>query len=1080
MPLDKQIIDIPLGGLQTKVDSKLVRPGEMLELENCVFDSLGGVQKRPGYNVVQGASVDLSHKPKHICSRKGETVVIGVDRAYGCSDDVNQRDLGPVYTCSSHDYLVAYDPAAGAIQKWPSVASCYANGVTTPVVVNAWQEGTATGRVRVAVTRLDGGERMIEDATLETLGETVSGVKVDQIDGPRLVTVGTTIFCVWAIFDDTTGGQTYRYRVRMSYLDCTDVHAGWSAPTQIQQLAATTGQVGAIEACAYGSYALAAHTFGIVRFNAAGAQGSAMTFVAAPVPLVDIATDGTRIFAAFGGGSIGVAQFPSFGSSQDSSVSIGSGHQAALLCDGYGVFVYVTLISSEPNPAMPNGLLDKVYSSYVDPAGAITTQDATTIRISQARVAGKPFFMNAQAYLPIVHAEGADGSGDYGLIVTARGTVGDADNCIIASRFQFQRISSHGYLGQVAQLNNATTGPRFRLASVGLNGQGPDGTTKSYGVVGVDLDFSPRVTTAEYGDTLYMASGGMLWEYDGNAWAENGFLGAPTLNPYNLGSQTNKQEFFAVWEATDSNGNVTLSAPSLPVMYDPTDAESFLNVSVPLTNRSKWAVRIYCTERNGTVPYFQKDAGPTAGSWYSVDHTYMHPPKTTTQVLYTYGGTVENASPETPDCVVASKQRIFTYDGNGNVSYCRTILDRESASFSQFLNKRVDFKRGEDSILATMDGNVILLTESAVQVMSGDGPADDGSADDYRVTSIPIDSGIEPGTGHCASDIGIMYKGVSGIQVLERSLQISDAIGAPVHGYADQPHNTFAVVSGSSHIRIASTNGYMYVYDYLARQWARWSFTAINSRALSAATIGGRHCFLSNTGAVYRESDDYMDGGTNVFNAFVSTPWIHLGSIQGHQRVTYVGALGTYRTPAVLSISAAYDYDDTTAVTASSQFDAGMTAGGVAQMRKHLGSRCEAIKLRIGIQQVPNTIVQRAQGFYETWTIYKPVAGQYAGKTIYACNPVASTTISVGQYFMPSNDTQAYRCEAVLTNWAPGDGNVGMFGIVTTNSAVAGDIGENGSIMITGVDSGRIDLASISLELGIKRGGYRLPSTRTV
>jgi hypothetical protein len=49
MALEKQNIDVTFQGLETKQGEKLVQPGQLLELENAIFDTTGQLKKRNGY-----------------------------------------------------------------------------------------------------------------------------------------------------------------------------------------------------------------------------------------------------------------------------------------------------------------------------------------------------------------------------------------------------------------------------------------------------------------------------------------------------------------------------------------------------------------------------------------------------------------------------------------------------------------------------------------------------------------------------------------------------------------------------------------------------------------------------------------------------------------------------------------------------------------------------------------------------------------------------------------------------------------------------------------------------------------------
>ena len=96
MPLQTQMVAVPFAkGINTKLDAKHVMPGELLVLENGIFDKIGSIHKRKGYDIKLVTLFDTDKELDEaaaIFGRDAERYLLG--RQITKSGDVTNQDDG--------------------------------------------------------------------------------------------------------------------------------------------------------------------------------------------------------------------------------------------------------------------------------------------------------------------------------------------------------------------------------------------------------------------------------------------------------------------------------------------------------------------------------------------------------------------------------------------------------------------------------------------------------------------------------------------------------------------------------------------------------------------------------------------------------------------------------------------------------------------------------------------------------------------------------------------------------------------------------------------------------------------------
>ena len=91
MPLEKQNVEVVLGGLEQKTDHKTVVPGRLERAVNVEYDKGGSMNKRRGYQrVIIGDNIAPAIQGNDIYNKlaiyRDELVVFAIDELYALAD----------------------------------------------------------------------------------------------------------------------------------------------------------------------------------------------------------------------------------------------------------------------------------------------------------------------------------------------------------------------------------------------------------------------------------------------------------------------------------------------------------------------------------------------------------------------------------------------------------------------------------------------------------------------------------------------------------------------------------------------------------------------------------------------------------------------------------------------------------------------------------------------------------------------------------------------------------------------------------------------------------------------------------
>jgi hypothetical protein len=493
------------------------------------------------------------------------------------------------------------------------------------------------------------------------------------------------------------------------------------------------------------------------------------------------------------------------------------------------------------------------------------------------------------------------------------------------------------------------------------------GSQQRAGVELLALDFSPlkAFETQEISDDLCLSAGVPSY-YDGSATGEIGFLMFPDPVSYSIlefGDLQGTYQYAVCYEWIDNAGNKHQSAPSIQTAVNPD--EQGVMITVPpctLTNRQQVAsgsthpinTAIYRSQANGTV-LFRLTPDAATNTLANVMYDYaifvdlgegMQSDAAigSNSTLYTEGGVLPNFPPPSSRYCVLADQRLWLAgcDNPKQVFYSQQQANGLAPTFcGDTLSFFVD-DGGPITGLAAMDDSLIIFKDDKIFQLDvvGQGPTAGGTQNQLQApTRVPTDGvGCINHRSICLTPDGVIFQSSVGIYLLSRNLEVQN-IGNPVtDSLAANSTITSAVIHPTkSQVRFTCGNlqlapgvpshGVTLVNDYINSSWSvdivydpvqqatssmAYAATVFNGAYVraSAVTSGSFPC----SAATFTETTGYVDGPLLSSATFIPTtvtsPWISVADLQGHQLVSHVAALVSVFDRADITLSVATDYNE--------------------------------------------------------------------------------------------------------------------------------------------------------------------------
>jgi len=897
MPVQKQTLNIPFAkGLDTKNDPWQIDPGNFLTLENALFQRGNALRKRTGFTSITSLPVGASATT--LTTYKNNLTAIGIN-LYAFADEsdqwINKGRIQPISLST-----VSTARTATSITAVDSAVS------TNGLICTAFLDGDGVWKYTIASQNT--GETLIN---ITALPSTASIAKVHQLGNYFVITF-------------------FRSGNRLSYLAIPLTAITSPAPVQDVSVSANI----AYDAHVISDVMYLGWTDGsnmrVTSVNA-GLQQAA-TFVIAGYTASRVSITGYQP-GPTGPGSIWLTAYDlsdaytwklnsslSTASSAYHTVVATTGTQITSIADANKVTLFLQVTNTYSFSSQRTDYIEKITCTN---AGVVSSP---VVVHRDTGLGSEAFVYNNTIYF--LGAHNGINQPSYFLIDEAGNVVAKVAYSNGAGYLTTQVVPSisivNGFVN-IAYLYKTLVIPVNK--SQGINA--PNGVYAQIGTNLVTFDMSRKnLETEELAQTLNI-SGGFLWMYDTVTPVEQGFhmwpdeiLATPSNN---TGVLTTQQYYYQVtYEWTDGQGLIHRSAPSIPVGVNLTPPNDTITLNIPtlrFTAKSNVRIVIYRWSQAQQVYYqITSVASPLLNNPAVDSVTYVDTQSDSqilgNNILYTTGGVVENIAPPPTSLITNFNNRLFIVDDQdrNTIWYSKQVLASTPVEFSDFFTIYVaptSTAQGDPSsitAIASMDDKLIIFKRSTIYYLTGNGPDITGANNDF---SDPV---FITGTVGCinANSIvytpnGIFFQSNKGIWVLNRNLT-TEYVGAPVEGYNQIPVSDGLTIPNTNEVRLSIEPD------------------------VSMAIYNDSHVLLNGSGQVLiQDPTIFVDGGNaglmlmydyyyQQWGTFrvkqgpvtfsVKTAWFSLAGIQGFERSYWMTLLGHYYSPHKLSITVAYDYND--------------------------------------------------------------------------------------------------------------------------------------------------------------------------
>lgn len=910
------------GGLETKLDDKVVPLGRFLELRDAVFKRGGTAAKRYGNEllsgIVLGAELAMA-QPVALGQRDAELLAFAEANAYSYIDSVDRWSSAGA--CQS--VITSMRPVAktGSNQ---TLATC---AVNAGVALYAWEDSRGgvwysllddeTGRTLVAPTR-------VADAAAER---------------PRAVAIGDSLQLLYALVAP-------REIRALRWLAAAPL-ATPSTTILIADLSGTVPVYDLDDDGEKGVLAWATPTqVGVGYLHSSGVMGGAGVGLAAPIYIaatvatsVAVATDKSQASASR---TVAVAWTEAatrvrYALRSATLTSV----LAASSVDAGGAPVPTKLTACWQRDA-DAALGRVVLVAYEDSAAAAQNYTVTSRRMSTT---GAGETARTTRGVGLGTKAFADGASVY-LHLLRDSTLYRTYFCMRSDGLVVARFLSGLAGGLVAKAHlpavqdvSGDARRHFFPAIYVTDVESANGNIfTEKGIRRVDLDFSSdeAFRAAQLGRTLYIA-GGMVQAYDGERIVEAGFhygiddVAAPVLAaPTGVGIAPGTRNYVFVPEGILANGEVergpVSAAITVTIPAGPNQRATFAVPTVRLTRKASARIGVYRTVDGDPASYNRVsslDPSATGPNGYlandpTVDTVTFIDEMTDADLenqepLYTNGGIVPNDPLGGARLIAGGKNRLLVVDAADPLAFYFTqeLAEGYAAEFSPRLRGTVDPFGGEITAAVVMDDLNVLFKRAAILGFTGPGPfANPSLGGGFSPTQlITSDVGCVSPDSIGYTPAGVIFQSLKGIYLLGRDRSVR-YIGAPVERFTDPSRENQRVVATTliedrHEIRLLMSSGESLFYDYEYDSWSSSSIVGVD-----AVLVGGVYHHLRSNGSIWRETvGEYADGGLHI-NHFIRTPHIPIAQIlSGFQRIWTLEITGEYYSPHTLRIRAFYDFE---------------------------------------------------------------------------------------------------------------------------------------------------------------------------
>lgn len=931
MALQKQIVPISFAqGVDTKTDPKQVVQGKLLRCENGVFRTAQEIRKRDGYTAL----------PKNILG-----TVSSITAAIGLESYKNELDI-----CDGK-YLYGYNSATGSMGWIQKDIYQSAKIEVTPVVANNYSKRSPTGAYNASGMKSyyynDSqtdfpANTIIDNGTGDVLENNIDAFNPTNIGFPRVVSFGD-----YFVNLGTNNGM-----VGIAY----SANNFFSTQTNLTGMPVGVGIAYAYDAVTVGSNLIiiyAKHNSTEVKaFYVNSSFAASVPVVIASSTTAESCTvwgdatnrvwfswdDGTNVkYAIYNSDLTSVILSPTV---------VGAAGAKCQALTGTSTTTNNSMIVEEVGFASSYNHFIKIWS--VNSTGTVTSLQS----VYSLQLSGKAFYYNSVTYFLAKYVSTLQST--YFLY----GIFNNLTPKVLGKFYQG--------LGGASNSTSGIPTPDYMNTSPGIyeyvfEAKGniltqDGGVFSQYVLKNAKITLSPPLDSQDLANDLHL-TGGQLWMYDSLNVVEHGFHLFPenlTSTPGTTGAMTaGSYEFVVIYEWTDAQGQIHQSAPSPPLTVvfgsGTNNSTTITCSSLRVTNKANISNVLYRTTVNGSVFYRETSvidltiSTPTSGTnTVSLTANLADSVLIGNQQLYTNGGEVENIAVPNVLAITNYRNRLIVIPSENPLTwwYSKQVIPGSPVSFSDLFVQNVDQRGGNLTALSVMDDKLVLFKNSQIFYVVGDGPAPNGSGNDYTEAQfISVDTGCSVKESVVLMPLGLMFQSPKGFYLLDRGLNVQ-YIGAEVEFYNDQTTTSAVLIANTTQVRFTLGNGVSLVYDYLFKQWDIFT----NISAVASTIYQGQFTYVNSAGLVLKETPGtFTDNGTAIA-MLLETGWLSFAGLQGFQRIYEVILLGEYKSTHTLLVEVYYDFEDTVSQTTTITPTATAPYQWSIMLKRQ---KCEAIRFQI-------------------------------------------------------------------------------------------------------------------------------------
>lgn len=1011
MALDKQLVEIQLGGIDTLTDPKLLPNGSLVDLQNCDFRLYGDVSKRNGYTAYNlacqnpannrsdsattfstGSQLWRHRDELMLDAGKGQMFTRRTDPALTpywllagrfMQAKINEMQIASTNQCQMVE--VGYTSKFGGV-----IAVVYGKSVSTP---NA--NGSMTGAYMrtIAFSATTGAIVMPDQPLGDNGGGSVSTSDIQDFPA-RIVTYSDNNMAV--VFKETGGAGLHLYVYNLAV--GSNGKLVWSLLSNTTAEKTVGGDV-KFDAAAYPAGGAGSGTGVVVYRNNVGTvylytmspssvSGPSLAIAVDADMCISVGAKDTTHMSIIMGTTAGTAGLyesiwtNNVGASAPSLIygsALGGtpGYDASVVGDGTYIYTAFT-IESGTQPTIKRGL--QFYTSGTGSYKGGFTANAVYRQHGYMRIASKPFVYNNNVYVIMLSRStyyvvwlSSDGAGVGGttLGINCTGHVvmklySDEANPLWNSN----SVRPRNHQVSVVPMGSGkfVTGLPVSLA---LTSTGQAITRPAYVIFTLGTNRGNAGADTE-GAPLLLASGEVK-AYDTRSMSELGFNEYPTIAAAVSGGTVNGQLsngtylICALYVYTDAIGDVHFGPVSLPtsVTLSGGTATQYIDVTVDGLNTTDKDFRqdlatqmengayinIYRTIAGGTAYYLDKQITNLGNAGFEVTNAWL-----TGSVGKVY-----------TDATLIANQALYTAGG---------VLENVApppAMSVVYANHRAFLYVGSDTLWFSQkytSGTGLSFCAELTKTIQPDNNSDvalaemDGNVIIFREGNVQFFTGDGP----TANGLNDQF---SEVRVISTDFGI--IAGSPTvrtgQGIFFKSNKGFCLLTRSLEI--------VYIGGPVDSMMSLTLVSAVAVPTLNQVRFGhsdgscAAYDYEAKKWSIYSNhtqvdavlfQDKYtylMSSGvvmqedtTYVDNAasigmVVETPWIHVAGIQGFKRIYNVSILGTWKSAHSLTLQVYLDY--ATAAVETKTFDAstGYSAGDPLQIRHNIGHQCQSVKFRI-------------------------------------------------------------------------------------------------------------------------------------